>query len=318
MTRLNQSRSSNNIGYVFKPQVNNDVGIVNTFRNPVTNMVKLHIHEQNDIEGTGHIIQNIYSKGKNSVNEKVSENIPLPDKIKKRNLTTVMDESQNNNTVNQTVGSGLSLAGQGVLPGENLKIKLLKQLKKGKLTGLTTTKDLGKSYQLSGSGGLMDFVVTNIIPTLMKEVGIPPSSVNPDQLKNIIGKSLNLVKSENVTSIIDHLSKTILPILINLKTKSIGGSGLILTGSGKHKTIKTKLIKSLSKGLTNSFKHYIKLKKKGQHGNGLKLAGQGFFEDFKKGFVSVFKPASKIISSIATVAGVPELGIPLNVISDLL
>ena len=130
MTRLNQSRSSNNIGYVFKPQVNNDVGIVNAFRNPVTNMVKLHIHEQNDIEGSGigHIAQNIYSKGKNSVNEKVSENIPLPDKIKKRNLTTVMDESQNNNTVNQTVGSGLSLAGQGVLPGENLK--------KGKLNRL--------------------------------------------------------------------------------------------------------------------------------------------------------------------------------------
>ena len=221
-------------------------------------------------------------------------------------------------------GYGLGLAGQGrIRPADALKMKLLKQMAKErmkgngkKLSGMSVTRDLGKSYSLKGSGGLMDFVTGNILPSLMKSVGIPEGLIPQGQLKNIISKSLELAKSGNITSIVDHLSKTILPILFHLKTKAMGGSG-IMTGYGK---VKPKLISSLSKGLMRSFKHYIKIKGKGKSkcmaGCGLNLAGKGGWDDFKRGFLSVFKPGAKILGTVATAMGVPELGIPLGLLAD--
>ena len=135
-------------------------------------------------------------------------------------------------------------------------------------------------------------------------------------LKNIMGKSLELVKDGNMTSIIDHLSKTILPLLVNLKSKSMGGSGGIMTTAGYGRK-RGKLIKSLSKGLMTSFKNRIKNKS----GNGLNLSGQGKnqnWEDFKKGFLMVFKPGAKILGGISSALGIPELGIPLSILSEAL
>ena len=202
-----------------------------------------------------------------------------------------------------------------MLPGDALKMKLLKQMVKEKKMKM---KGLGKqNYKFVGSGGMMDFVTKNVIPELMNQVGIPKELISPSQLKSIISKSLELVKSGNVSSIIQHLSKTILPILFHLKSKSMSGSGNYMTGYGK---MKVKLINLLKKGLTKSFEYYIKNRKSkraiSQSGKGLKLAGKGFWEDFKKGFLSVFKPGAKILGSVATAMGMPEFGIPLGVISD--
>ena len=202
-----------------------------------------------------------------------------------------------------------------MLPGDALKMKLLKQMVKEKKMKM---KGLGKqNYKFVGSGGMMDFVTKNVIPELMYQVGIPKELISPSQLKSIISKSLELVKSGNVSSIIQHLSKTILPILFHLKSKSMSGSGNYMTGYGK---MKVKLINLLKKGLTKSFEYYIKNRKSkraiSQSGKGLKLAGKGFWEDFKKGFLSVFKPGAKILGSVATAMGMPEFGIPLGVISD--
>lgn len=201
-----------------------------------------------------------------------------------------------------------NLSGYGMLPGDALKMKLLKQIAKNKMkgSGLSTSRDLRNSYSLSGSGGMIDFIINNIIPKLMKEVGIPNNLVNPSQLKNIITKSINMVKGSNIQSITEHLSKTILPLLIQLKNKSMGGSGMI--GRGK---MKVKLINSLSKGLQKSFKYYMNPKKNMKGG-----AKESFWSGFKRGFLSVFKPGSQILSTVATTVGAPEIGIPLGLLSN--
>lgn len=234
-------------------------------------------------------------------------------------------------TLMSKIGS-LAFEGYGhkLLPGDALKMKLLKQMTKQKKMkgrgkcgcGVSGDRDLGQPYKLSGNGGMMDFVVGNIIPNLMKQVGIPSNIVPMSFLKNIIGKSMNLVKDGNMTSIIEHLSKTILPLLVNLKSKSMGGSGSIMTAGYGRK--RGKLIKSLSRGLMASFKHYIKSKNRKnmnkQSGSGLLLSGQGNknWQDFKKGFLSVFKPGAKILGGITSALGMPEFGIPLGILADAL
>ena len=70
MTRLQQSRR-HNIGYVYNPQVNNDVGIVNYQRNtsdgplmnPITVDTHVKTHEQMSGEGFTDIMRSIYNKG---------------------------------------------------------------------------------------------------------------------------------------------------------------------------------------------------------------------------------------------------------------
>jgi hypothetical protein len=202
---------------------------------------------------------------------------------------------------------GLAHEGYGmkVLPGDQLKMKLLKQIAREKTKGMK-----GKT----GAGGILDFVVSNVLPNLMSAVGIPKGLVSTSQLKNIISKSLDMIQSGSISSIIDQLSKTILPILVHLKTKAMGGGGLVLAGKGKKKT---KLLTKLRKGLLLSFKLYIHKKKKGLKGKGLNLAGFGdFWSDFKDGFLSVFRPAGEILAEVATALVQPEIGIPLGLLAD--
>lgn len=222
--------------------------------------------------------------------------------------------------------------GAKMLPGDALKMKLLKQMVRDEKLkgGESITKDLGDPYLLinhpTGGSGIMDFVVNNILPSLMKNLGIPEGLISQGKLKDIISKSLGMVQSSNIKSIIDHLSKTILPILIHLKNKSMGGDGLILSGQGKnakipkaHKTkTKIKLIKSLSKGLKNSFKQYLSMKKRktpSLTGSGI-IKGAGFWDDFKKGFLSVFKPGAKILGGVLDAVGMPEFGVPLGLLGE--
>lgn len=190
---------------------------------------------------------------------------------------------------------GLEQQGYGkkkLLPGDALKIKLLKQMGKG----ASASRDLGKPYKMSGSG-VLDFVIDNIIPKLMKSVGIKENSISKSQLKNIISKSMSLLKNGNMTTTIEHLSKTILPILSTLK-----GNGYIPKNS------KNKLLKSLNKGLKKSFKYY-----------GKGMVGDGWdWGEFKRGFLSVFKPGAKVLGTIATALGQPEIGIPLGILSSTL
>ena len=189
---------------------------------------------------------------------------------------------------------------QKILPGDALKLKILKQMVKE------------KKMKFKGSGGMMDFISGKVIPNLMKKVGIPQNIVPNGFLKNIISKSMEMVKDGNMSSIIDHLSKTILPLLANLKSKSMGGNGIMTAGYGKKKPT---LIKALSKGLKSDFKQYIKGSQE-LTGRGLMLSGSGGWEDFKRGFLSVFKPGAKILGQVASALGQPEIGIPLSLLAD--
>ena len=44
----------------------------------------------------------------------------------------------------------------------------------------------------------------------------------------------------------------------------------------------------------------------------------GFWEDFKNGFLSIFKPGAKILGGIATALGQPEIGVSLHILSQAL
>lgn len=46
--------------------------------------------------------------------------------------------------------------------------------------------------------------------------------------------------------------------------------------------------------------------------------GDGFGQDFYKGFSTVFKPGAQILGGIATAVGVPELGIPLGLVGKFM
>ena len=211
--------------------------------------------------------------------------------------------------------------------------------KKNKLKGsgsASVSRDLGNSYKLLGNGymagaGIEDitnFVVNKIIPELMRMVGISKDVLPVEQLVSIIKKSLEMAKSGNLVTVIAHLAKTILPILIHGKFRSTRGGGKkkLMKGKGlmdflgKHKDM---LLQTLSKGLLEAFKIYLNHHFK-QAGSGViftgsgkkKLKGTGFWDDFKKGFLSVFKPGAKILGTIATAVGVPEIGIPLKILGD--
>jgi hypothetical protein len=132
---------------------------------------------------------------------------------------------------------------------------------------------------------------------------------------------------EVILSIIQNLTKTLLPLLAHGKLKTMG---VKMSGNGLELFKKLKsfgLDKKLATGLFSAFKWYLNKSAKSQgmktpfKGSGLTLSGGSFgnfWKGFKKGFVSVFKPGSKILGGIATAIGQPEIGIPLSVVSELL
>lgn len=226
---------------------------------------------------------------------------------------------------------GYGMCGKGkkkILPGDALKLKILKQMAKQrlkgngkKLTGVNMSRDLGQPYKLKGDG-MFDFLASTIVPALARKVGVSSDVISDDKIKNIVKKATSAIglvangKTGEATNIFNNLSSTILPILTKLKDKSMGGNGYNSVGYGK---MKVKLINSLSKGLKDSFKYYIKNKKnrKGIKGYG-NIAGMGFWDDFYTGFKSVFKPGAKILGGVATALGQPEFGIPLGLLSEAL
>jgi len=234
-------------------------------------------------------------------------------------------------------GYGLNpTGGSRVLPGDALKLKVLKQLaksKKQKGGSMSMSRDLGKGYKLKGSGcGMMgkgaitDFVVDTILPSLLKSIGIK-EIIPLNQLKSIIGKSLDMVKTGNLPQIVNHLTKTLLTILTHLKVKTMSGKGkrLNLTGRGVSDILgdaKGSLMKLLSDGLFNAFKWYLNNLAKAE-GRKPPFSGSGsawddFWAGFAKGFKMVFKPGAKILSGIASILGHPEIGTALGIASDLL
>jgi len=245
-------------------------------------------------------------------------------------------------------GYGLGLPG-GMLPGDALKMKILKQMSRSRKSSANGTKGKGasssktfagmKGYKLMGSGitlpgggkgKITDFVVKKVIPSLMTTLNIPKGTLPIQTITTIIGKSLNMAKSGNLSSIISQLSKTILPLITHAKVKTMSGGGRLMKGRGitailgKHKDM---LLSNLGKGLFGAFKWYLNNSAKQQGfkapfgGGGLGLPGgsfANFWKGFKKGFTSVFKPFATIAAPIASALGVPEIGVPLGIVGDML
>lgn len=242
-------------------------------------------------------------------------------------------------------GYGLTLPGGAVLPGDALRAKLIKQMMKKKnskgssiMTGPGGSGSMNKTFAgmknykmigsgaMSGKGDVMNLITKNVIPLLMKAVGIPAGTIPIAGITKIISSALDSAKSGNLSSIVANLTKTILPMLTAAKMKSIGlpikgkgmgGKGILdILGSAKDS-----LTQGLGKILFSAFKSMIKAnmpKGKGLKLSGAGMCGKGFWSSFAEGFKSVFKPFATIAGPILDAVGLPEFGIPLSAVGGIL
>ena len=243
----------------------------------------------------------------------------------------------------------LAQHGMGKLPGEMLKEKLMKQMRrkmKGKKGGSiampthaskSKTLPSSKNYLMMGNGvvsftkdTINNFVSGSVMPLLMKSVGLPPDMIKKAKIASTISKALSLAKDGNLNTIIQHLVKVILPLLTKAKLEQLKGSGYNLAGSGVKESIgnaASKLSLSLGKVLLSAFKSFINqgAKSRGQapifsgSGKGKKKGKSGnFFKSFAKGFTSVFKPFATIAGPVLDMVGLPEFGMPLSAVGALM
>lgn len=223
-------------------------------------------------------------------------------------------------------GYGLGAVRGYGLPGDALKMKLLKTMKKKKKgSGVLTagakapkSRDLGQAYKMLGSGILPKFVMDKIIPAVMGSIGKPKITLPPSVIKKHINKAIGMSKS--IPSIVSNLSKTILPIVKIAK-------GMKGKGFGE---MKDKLLENLGRGIFKAVKWFINKRRQqaGQpalfKGSGLNLPGGGFKEFFKafkktlKKAAKIGKPIAKVAGAVATATGNPEIGVPLSALGQLL
>lgn len=230
-------------------------------------------------------------------------------------------------------GQGLKLAGQGVgvaggalylageteggaldLPGSGLRNNLLHALPKTKKVKASATRSLlgtpyyvgtdlpmGNGVNLAGRGEALDAVNDTIykaVQIALDKLGI--NHIIPDSLVKGVINSSTKKASNTVKDVIVSVSKKIIPIL----TKT----GLLQTGNGMHygKVIKSKKYDKLH----GKFSKYLASRVAGQDGG-------DFFTDFYDGFMSVIKPASKILGPIAD-AVFPEFSPAISAVTGLI
>ena len=223
--------------------------------------------------------------------------------------------------------ASLTQQGYGLsLPGGSLKQKLIKNMVKQKrlkgsgkrIIGQSRSKtfsSMKKGYKLNpkpivGAGAIADFIAEKALPSLAKHLGLSPSLLPTEQIKKVV--NIGMSKTGKVGKTLDLVAKYAVPILTQMKIKKMTGKGM--TGAGIKKVLAKdngKLQKMLKIGLMKALHSKMS-------GKGLNPAGGGFWSDFKKGFTSVFKPFAKIFAPIATAVGVPEIGIPLGIVGDML
>lgn len=232
-------------------------------------------------------------------------------------------------------GQGLKLAGQGVgvaggalylageteggaldLPGSGLRNNLLHALPKIKKKRISSSADrsllgtpysvgtertMGNGVNLAGRGKALDAVNDTIykaVQIALDKLGI--NHIIPDSLVKGVINSSTQKASNTVKDVIVNVSKKIIPIL----TKT----GLFQTGNGIHygKVIHSKKYDKLH----GKFSKYLASRVAGQDGG-------DFFTDFYDGFMSVIKPASKILGPIAD-AVFPEFSPAISAVTGLI
>jgi hypothetical protein len=215
-------------------------------------------------------------------------------------------------------GAGIMTAGSGkVLPGQRLKMKLLrKQLKQveNKKNGMK-----GRGIDINKLKSIGSDFAKNELPKLIEALGL---KVPTNNLNKIVESSMNTQGTLNDKSKV--LASNLLSLLAVKHVVGQSGKGLKLAGQGLENVadlLPNNLINTLSKGIENYYSKSLEISG-GKMRGGAWWGSTKWWSDFGKGFVkgfkSVFKPGAKILGAIATAIGQPEIGVPLNVISDVL
>ena len=175
----------------------------------------------------------------------------------------------------------------------------------------------GKGLTLPGNGiDIEGFLMKKVIPSLGKAVKIDMKHLPMGKIKPIINKAIELSKTGDMRSVAENVSRVILPIITHGKLKSLK-LGMKGDGLGDFITdVTSKLKGTLAQALHKVIRMYLggDMRGTGKKGH----CGGSFWSSFAKGFTSVFKPAGKILGGIASAAGVPEVGIPLGLVSGML
>lgn len=273
--------------------------------------------------------------------------------IKKQTGSGIMDQAEllyNQSKpvgVHSSKGQGLKLAGTGVnpaggdssymgmginpaggaldLPGGMLRMSLLDAMpkpkgeKKKKAKYVQSVgKDLGSQYVVGPASGstmgmglgssLKDMAFTSlapilsktIIPKVLKKLGI--EGIVPQSLIDTVVKTASANSDNSVKDILIAVTKKIMPILTHSK---LAGMGYHSGGAFK------KITKSKKYGKAHGdLAKYLHAKISGQKGG-------SFWDDFVTGFMSVIKPAAKILGPIAS-AVFPEFAGPISAVTGLI
>jgi hypothetical protein len=130
-------------------------------------------------------------------------------------------------------------------------------------------------------------------------------------------KMMKTTKPTSLPKITSVLTKSILPYLVKGKLHNMGHQGTEIMDVIKK--VPQNLEKLLNIGIHKALNWFMS--KMGQGGSGVNLPGGSwgsFWKGFKKGFVSVFKPGAKLLGTVASALGQPEIGIPLTIASGLM
>lgn len=238
------------------------------------------------------------------------------------------------------------------LPGDMLKMKLLRSMRKTKKTkrkGKSALKKHGKrggglglpggGLGLPGGGDMKTIakhlagcVSSKMLPMLLKKLGLSGGSLKlagqgkkvekllnmkllramnngasasksyGDMKKGYVmkgsGKKIEALKRGAVA-----VSKTLIPILLNLAIKKMGGSGKSMSYAELERQHNNPtLLQNLSRKLSMGAFHFLKKALLGKGMSGAGMCGKGFWSGFKKGFMSVITPTLKVAKAVAPLA----------------
>ena len=221
----------------------------------------------------------------------------------------------------------LEQEGFGDFPGQALKLKLLKQ-GSGKKSSLTKTKVIdvmgklitGKllpillakmqsasGLKLSGQGlklagqGKIKKLLTMRMSKAMNKCSNKGKCLHGTP-KHLVGRGIIPTGAQLKQMALDA-TKTLLPILIKMALSKAGleqsGSGRFVNRDGRT-VFQPSTFNKLTKPLNDSLIKALKMGLSSLFGNG--MAGEGFFDDFGKGFMTVWSPIIKVAETLAPLA----------------
>lgn len=194
--------------------------------------------------------------------------------------------------------------GMGLLPGDELKLDLLKKSLKDKKGG---------GLKLAGVQG---FVTKHVMPHILSQLNI---NIPGQQVKKVIQAAMP--KSGDVKQVSNKLAHAILPLLtihkLNQlkKTDMLKGGGLDDIYGDKKKG----LLDNLGGFIYSLVKKYFvsQGEKRGIRPIFFGGGGKSFWESFLSGFKTIFKPFATIGGVLLDAAGMPEFGVPLQTLGGL-